>query len=60
MRSWNLAAKICAIMPPIDAPTMWRAFDVQVVQQRCGVVGHVLQRVDRGAAHAEERADHPR
>ena len=23
VRSGNLAAKICAIMPPIDPPTMW-------------------------------------
>ena len=34
--------------------------DLQVVEQRGGVVGHVLQRVDRRAAQAEERAHHPR
>ena len=56
----NRAAKICAIMPPIDAPTMCAVSILEVVQQRRGVVGEILQRVDRRAAQPEERPDHPR
>ena len=37
-----------------------RRVDLQVVEQRGGVVGHVLQRVDGRTALAEKRADHPR
>jgi hypothetical protein len=37
-----------------------RRVDAQVVEQRGGVVGDVLQRVDGRAAKAEVRADHPR
>ena len=37
-----------------------RRVDLQVVEQRGGVVGDVLQRVDGRTAQAEKRADHPR
>ena len=36
-----------------------RLVDFEVVEQRCGVVGHILQRVNRRTAQAEKRPDHP-
>ena len=40
--------------------TEGEVIDAEVVEQRRGVVGHVLQRVGRRAGHSEERAGHPR
>ena len=33
-RSGWLAASICAIMPPIEAPTTWARVDTEVIEQR--------------------------
>ena len=36
-------ASSCAIMPPIDTPTMCARVDAERVEQADGVVGHVAQ-----------------
>ena len=48
-RSGSVAARICAIIPPIEAPTTWARVDAEMIEQRDHVPRHVDQRVGHRA-----------